>query len=548
MINAGNPSAHNLKIRKYVQEHKQSSAQIFEKLNRRGRLNPAQNAMSAQLTNEQLLRFYIKDTEPKLEKSNDNIQGQGGDANSVLMSEIQRLIDVGNFNAEDAKGNMNNMQNKLVSELQRGFSSIDDSVAINLSSVRDILYGVEDNLNDYFSKSGARGVDVAAPIITALQDVSTKLEQYNTTGNISQSQLLSSLTDLQNALLISNVSSADNTAAIEQLQIIMGGMTGITMPSSGAPTPAQAAAAQALLDVQNAKAAATQKAIDDAAAAQKLIDDAAAQKAIDDAAAAAGAPPASPSAGGLAGLASAAASLFGYGTKPPPAPIAIPGASGISTILAPTSPTGGMGAAGGVIVSQHPEITAAKIKAGTQKDLTIVQNKELLENLYADYPEIFATELSSIKTPDPFKTWISKPDKDKSTTKNLVEELLVKKNELLAARAVQAAQDAEDWRLKKIRIMKQTRDEIASGIEAKAEALAKKAAAEAIAKKAAEDAAAEAAADAALDAKIKARADKKAEAARKEALKKLRSKGSGAAGAAGSAGAAGGKGKRSSSK
>ncbi len=106
MINAGNPSAHNLKIRKYMTENKQTSAQIFEKLNRRGRLNPAQNAMSAQLTNEQLLRFYVKDTEPKLEFNNDNIQGQGGDANSVLMSEIQRLIDVGNFNAEDAKGNM----------------------------------------------------------------------------------------------------------------------------------------------------------------------------------------------------------------------------------------------------------------------------------------------------------------------------------------------------------------------------------------------------------------------------------------------------------
>jgi hypothetical protein len=149
MINAGNPSAHNLKIRKYMTENKQTSAQIFEKLNRRGRLNPAQNAMSAQLTNEQLLRFYVKDTEPKLEFNNDNIQGQGGDANSVLMSEIQRLIDVGNFNAEDAKGNMNNMQTKLVTELQRGFSSVDDSVAINLSSVRDILYGVEDNLNEY---------------------------------------------------------------------------------------------------------------------------------------------------------------------------------------------------------------------------------------------------------------------------------------------------------------------------------------------------------------------------------------------------------------
>jgi hypothetical protein len=57
--------------------------------------------MSDQLINEQLLRFYVKETEPKLEFSNDDIQGQGGDANSVLMSEIQRLIDVGNFNAQD---------------------------------------------------------------------------------------------------------------------------------------------------------------------------------------------------------------------------------------------------------------------------------------------------------------------------------------------------------------------------------------------------------------------------------------------------------------
>ena len=62
-------------------------------------------------------------------------------------------------------------------------------------------------------------------------------------------------------------------------------------------------------------------------------------------------------------------------------------------MLAPVSPTGGMGAAGGFLVGEHPEITAAKIKAGTQKDLTIVQNKELLENLYAEYPEIFATEI-----------------------------------------------------------------------------------------------------------------------------------------------------------
>ena len=177
MINAGNPSVANLKMRKYMSEHKESSAQIFEKLNRRGRLNPAQNAMSAQLTNEQLLRFYVKETVPKLQYNNDDIQGQGGDTNSVLMSEIQRLIDVGNFNAEDAKGTMNNMQTNLINnantrqtnliaELQRGFDSVNDNVAINLSSVRDILYGVEDNLNDFLAKSGVRGVGSATPVIT----------------------------------------------------------------------------------------------------------------------------------------------------------------------------------------------------------------------------------------------------------------------------------------------------------------------------------------------------------------------------------------------
>ena len=314
----------------------------------------------------------------------------------------------------------------------------------------------------------------------------------------------------------------------------MGSIPGIAVPSASSapppsgPTLAQQAAAQALLDAQNARAAA-------AAAAQKLLDDAAA---------ASTGPPPSPSSGGLSGLASAAASgvasLLGFGTKPPPTPIAIPGVGGISTVLAPVSPTGGMGAAGGFIPGEHPEITAAKVAAGTKKDLTITQNKELLLNLYTEYPEIFATELSSIKTADPFKTWISKPDKDKSTTKNLVEELLIKKNELLADRAQKAAQ-AEDWRLKKIRIMKQTRDEIDSGFAPKAEkyrkeedakAIAAKAAAKAAkksAKKAAEQAAAEAAAQAKTNSALaKFQAKMRGDAARK----KLRSAGGAAGGAA----------------
>ena len=193
MINAGNPSVANLKMRKYMSEHKESSAQIFEKLNRRGRLNPTQNAMSAQLTNEQLLRFYVKETVPKLQYNNDDIQGQGGDTNSVLMSEIQRLIDVGNFNAEDAKGNMNNIQTNLINnanarqtnliaELQAGFSSVNDSIADNLMIVKSAVDDIADNLAIYATTNDASSQN----IITSLNDLNTKLEQYNTTGTTSQ--------------------------------------------------------------------------------------------------------------------------------------------------------------------------------------------------------------------------------------------------------------------------------------------------------------------------------------------------------------------------
>jgi hypothetical protein len=241
MINAGNPSAANLQMRKYVKEHKQSSAQIFEKLNRRGRLNPTQNAMSAQLTNEQLLRFYVKETIPRLQYNNDDIQGQGGDTNSVLMSEIQRLIDVGNFNATDAKGNItamqnslignaNNIQNNLIAELQRGFTSVNDSIADNLSFVKTTIDDIADNLAIYSSTNDASSQN----IITSLNDLNTMLEQYNTTGTTSQGALFASLANLQTALANSNTNNAANTAAIDNLSIIMGSMGATPGVSVGA--------------------------------------------------------------------------------------------------------------------------------------------------------------------------------------------------------------------------------------------------------------------------------------------------------------------------
>ncbi len=149
--------------------------------------------MSAQLTNEQLLRFYVKDTQPKLEFNNEYIQGQGGDDISVLMSEIQRLIDVGNFNTQDTKGNMNNMQNSLIAELQRGFTSVNDSFADNLSFVKEVIDDIGDNSTIYVSTNDV----LSQNIITSLNDLNTKLEDYNTTGTTSQGALFASLTNLQ---------------------------------------------------------------------------------------------------------------------------------------------------------------------------------------------------------------------------------------------------------------------------------------------------------------------------------------------------------------
>jgi hypothetical protein len=120
------------------------------------------------------------------------------------------------------------------------------------------------------------------------------------------------------------------------------------------------------------------------------------------------------------------------------------------------------------------------------------------------------------------------------TSKNLVQELLIKKNELLAVRAVQVAQDEEDWCLKKIRIMRQTSDNIDSGIETKAEALTKKATTEAITKRATEDAVVETPVVEVTESVAKAQTDRKAKAKANEdrivALGKLRGRSPGAVG------------------
>ena len=75
IINAGVPSANNMIIRQVMQKKRQSSATIFDKLNKRTVKLTAKNPLNNVLTNDQLFRYYIQEVEPKLSQSNDNFSG-----------------------------------------------------------------------------------------------------------------------------------------------------------------------------------------------------------------------------------------------------------------------------------------------------------------------------------------------------------------------------------------------------------------------------------------------------------------------------------------
>ena len=57
IINCSNTSMANLKIRERMKDNKETTGEIFAKLSKRDKLNPKQNAMNYQLTNDQLFRF-----------------------------------------------------------------------------------------------------------------------------------------------------------------------------------------------------------------------------------------------------------------------------------------------------------------------------------------------------------------------------------------------------------------------------------------------------------------------------------------------------------
>jgi hypothetical protein len=70
-ISASNQSLENIIIRQEKEKKRPSFASVFEKINKRtanmNRMTPLNNV----LTNEQLFRYYLKETDPKLRVSDD---------------------------------------------------------------------------------------------------------------------------------------------------------------------------------------------------------------------------------------------------------------------------------------------------------------------------------------------------------------------------------------------------------------------------------------------------------------------------------------------
>ena len=155
IINCGNPSSENLKIRNRMKDNKETPSDIFAKLNKRGKLDPRQNAMNYQLTNNQLFRYYCQDVEPKLQQSNETT---GENPNDILKKEIQRLINVGDTKNED-----------LIKVLQSNLGTLTQAVntaGTTPPSAADIATAITTALPP--PVAGLSAADIATALTTAL--------------------------------------------------------------------------------------------------------------------------------------------------------------------------------------------------------------------------------------------------------------------------------------------------------------------------------------------------------------------------------------------
>ena len=88
-INAGNPSLQNILLHNMKEKKRPTFSAVFEKLNKHsGKLN-TKSPLNSVLTNEQMFRYYVKDTMPQLDKSNDTFgESEEGSMMSSMMSKL----------------------------------------------------------------------------------------------------------------------------------------------------------------------------------------------------------------------------------------------------------------------------------------------------------------------------------------------------------------------------------------------------------------------------------------------------------------------------
>jgi hypothetical protein len=88
-INAGNPSLQNIVLHNMKEKRRPTFSAVFEKLNKRTAQMNSKSPLNSVLTNEQLFRYYVKDTMPQLDKSNDTFgDSEQGSMMSDLMGKL----------------------------------------------------------------------------------------------------------------------------------------------------------------------------------------------------------------------------------------------------------------------------------------------------------------------------------------------------------------------------------------------------------------------------------------------------------------------------
>lgn len=121
-INASNHSLDNVFIQQKTEKKRPSFTSVFEKLNKRVEKMNRKTPLNNVLTNEQLFRYYVKEVEPLLKKSNDDF-GEGnislGDIMRNLKSnmEVSGGTDGGNPPEEPPNEPDNTMNNGIINQV-----------------------------------------------------------------------------------------------------------------------------------------------------------------------------------------------------------------------------------------------------------------------------------------------------------------------------------------------------------------------------------------------------------------------------------------------